>query len=438
MEIKHFYSSTFFRSLAEALISPFISLFALSLGATKAIIGFMSSFSNLANLFSQLIWGSLSVAVKKKSILIIFGGIAWALMWIPIAFAKDSIQLLLLLVIQSSLSAASVPAWNTLLISILPSYKRAFLAGNLNLIESAGSFIGTLLGGFILNKFGFIPFLFYIIAFLGILSRLPFFFTEEPRTYYYTEKNLNRIFKRAFDFSFLKQEKDLLKLIITITFLNFSVNLAAPFLPIQVITGLKGSMMNVGIISAIGVISTMIFCRPWGAVIDKVGTKFVMLACIIPISFIPFVYAIAKDIQTLYLYAVIANMSWAGFNLAVFTYLSRILTKERMLSEIPIYNLFTGLGTGLGLLVSGIFAELIGLKNLFFLSTFLRFLTILLLDSLGEKKGFKTLIYKFNFEPFGILYKIENFIVTYSLVINETLKEGSKLFQFKNFFKKRT
>jgi len=438
MEIKHFYSSTFFRSLAEALISPFISLFALSLGATKAIIGFISSLSNLANLFSQLIWGGLSVAVKKKSILIIFGGIAWALMWIPIAFAKDPIQLLLLLIIQSSLSAASVPAWDTLLISILPSYKRAFLVGNLNLIESAGSFIGTLLGGFILNKFGFIPFLFYIIAFLGILSRLPFFFTEEPRTYYCTEINLKRIFKRAFDFSFLKQEKDLLKLIITITFLNFSVNLAAPFLSIHVITGLKGSMMNVGIISAIGVISTIIFCRPWGVVIDKVGTKFVMLACIIPISFIPFVYAIAKDIQTLYLYAVIANMSWAGFNLAVFTYLSRVLTRERMFSEIPVYNLFTGLGTGLGLLASGIFAELLGLKNLFFLSTFLRFLTILLLDSLEEKKGFKALIYKFNFEPFGILYKIENFLVTYSLVISETLKEGSKLFQFKNFFKKRT
>jgi MFS family permease len=438
MDIKSFYRSTFFRSLAEALISPFIPIFALSLGATKALIGLASTLPTLANLLSQLFWGSLSETMEKKSMLIILGGIAWAVMWIPIALVKDPMQLVILLTIQSLLAAASVPAWTALLIQIVPGYKRAYITGNLNLIDSAGSLLGTLLGGLVLNKFGFIPFLFYIIAFLGIISRLPFFWAKEAVTYYYNDRSLANLLKRTFDFSRIKQEKELIRLMMAITFLNFSVGLAGPFLSVYIVTGMKGNLMDVAIISAIGVISAMAFYRPWGMIIDRFGKRSVMLACIIPISFIPFVYAIANEMGWLYLYNVIGTMSWAGFNLAAFSYLADILPKERTSSSIAIYNLFVGLGSAAGPLIGGMLADVIGLYNIFFISTVLRLVTVFFLDRLGEKPGFRPRgIFRLGFETLGLNYKIENFVNTYSLVIDEALKESTKLLDFRKQLKKK-
>jgi len=438
MDIKSFYTSTFFRSLADALISPFISVFALALGATQVLIGLISSLPTLASLFSQLFWGSLSESIEKKSMLIILGGIAWAVMWVPIAMVKDPVQLLFLLTIQSLLAAASAPAWTALLIQIMPVYKRMYITGNLNLISSAGALIGTLLGGLVLNAFGFVPFLFYAIAFLGVLSRLPFFWQKEPVSYYFNNTNLASLVKRTFDFSVIRQDKELIKLITAIAFLNFSVTLAAPFMSVQIVTGLKGTLMDLALISALGVISAILFYRPWAAIIENTGKKFVMLACLIPISFIPLVYAIAPNISWPYIYEIVGTMSWAGFNLAAFAYLANILPKERSSSSVAIYNLFVGLGSAIGPFVGGIFADLIGLQYLFFLSMILRLLSGLLLDRLEEKTGFKPkMMFNLEFEPFGLGYKIENFISTYTLVVDEALRESAKALDFKRHLREK-
>jgi MFS family permease len=418
------------------MISPFLSVYLLFLGATKALIGLASTLPNLASLFSQLFWGGLSESTFKKKVFIIFGGIAWALMWVPIALVKEPLLLVFLLTIQALLSSASAPAWTALLIRSTPSYKIAHVQGNLNAIANFAAFIGTMIAGLILNNFGFLPFIFYLIAFLGIMSRIPFFNFSEPRTPK-SDGSLASILKRTFNFSRIKSEKELIKLITAITFLNFSVSLAAPFLSVHVITGLNGSLINIATLSIISAIATIIFSRPWGVVVEKIGRKLVMLACIIPAALIPFVYAVAPNIEWIYFYEFIGAMSWAGFNLAAFAYLASILPKEKLDSFIGFYNLFAGLGSSAGPFVGGILSEFLGLKNLFFLSTFLRLLTIILIERLEEKPSFKPRFSGLTFEFLGLGYRIENFVSTYSLVMLETLRQSFFLINFKNHFKLR-
>jgi len=434
MSIKSFYISQFLRSLAEAMISPFLSVYLLFLGATKALIGLASTLPDTISLFSQLFWGSLSESTFKKKIFIIFGGIAWALMWIPIALVKDPLLLVSLLTLQALLSSASAPAWTALLIRLTPSYKITYVQGNLNAIANFAAFIGTMVAGLILNTFGFIPFIFYLIAFLGIMSRAPFFNFHEPITPK-SDGSLKSILKRTFNFSRIKNEKEFIKLIIVITFLNFSVSLAAPFLSVYVVTGLKGNLIDITILSLLSAIATLMFSRPWGVVVEKIGRKLVMLACIIPAALIPFVYAIAPNIEWIYFYNFIGAMAWAGFNLAVFAYLASILPKEKLDSSIGFYNLFTGLGSSAGPFVGGILSEFLGLKNLFFLSTFLRLLTIILIERLEEKSSYKPRFSGLTFEFLGLGYRIENFVSAYSLVMIETLRQSSFLLNFKNHFK---
>ena len=435
MGIKSFYNSSFLRSLAEGLINPFLPVFALSLGATKILIGLLSTLPNLTSLFSQLFFGSLTEILKKK-LFVIVGGIFWAVFWIPIAYVSDPVHLVILITIQSVLSSMAIPAWTSLLIQSTPSYKRGSIVGYLNTFSGIGSFIGTLLAGVILNRFGFIPFFFYIIFFLGLMSRIFFISFREPTSPVYSYK-IKEALKRTFDFSVLMRDKKILNFVKAITFLNFAVAIAGPFFSVYIIEKLGGTTMDIAIISAIGVIAAIIFYRSWGTLIDYLGKKTIMLSCLIPICFIPFVYAISNNVFWLYVYAIVAQMSWAGFNMAAFTYLSDIIPKERTSSHIASYNLLTGLSSSAAPFFGGIIADMVGIWIVFIISTLLRISSMYFFDKLEERVGFKPKgIFKFEFVPFEISYRIETFVSTYSLALHQVKKESVKLIYFLKKIKK--
>lgn len=294
MNLQTFYKSAFFASLADGMITPFLSIFALSLGATNTIIGMLSSIPTLASLFSQVVWAAVTETLRKKSWLIILGGIFWSLLWIPIAFVHDPMQLVVLVTVQSFLSAMTTPAWTSFLIMLIPSYKRGVVNADINTIAAIAAFIGTIISGFLLNRYGFVPFIFFAACFLGLMSRIPFFFSGEPKTPVYNQ-SITSILKQNFNIFGIKKQKNLLNLMLAMIFLNFAVSIAAPFFSVYVIDKMGGTAMDIAVLSAIGVVSTIVFYKPWGVLIDYLGRKIVMLSCIIPVSFLPFVYAIAPQ-----------------------------------------------------------------------------------------------------------------------------------------------
>jgi MFS family permease len=432
--MKSFYNSSFFRSLAEGLINPFLSLFALSLGATKTMIGLVSSLPDIAGLFSQIFWGTVTEVSKKKT-LVILGGIFWAILWIPISQVTNPTSLLILLIIQSVLSSISVPAWTCLLIQNSPSYKRGTITGYLNAFSGIGSLIGNLAGGLILNKFGFTPFLFYMIFFFGLMSRLAFLPVKETKTH--GSFKVKDLLAKTFNFKQLKRDRKLMKFIRAMIFMNFAVSIAGPFFSIYTIQKLGGTKMDVALVSAIGVISSIIFYRTWGTIIDYLGKKKVMLSCIIPICFIPFSYAISKNMILVYIYTIIGQMSWAGFNTASFAYLSDIIPKENISSNVATYNLFTGLSQSVAPFIGGIVADMTSIWFVFMLSTVLRVFSMMFFENLEKSDGASHVsILHLAPEPFGIMYRFETFISTYSLALDGVRKENVKLVDYKMYLKK--
>ena len=425
--MKSFYISSLVQGLAEELISPFIPLYALSLGATKALIGLVSSLPNVAGLLSQALWGSVAEIAKKKKFLVIIGGIVWSLFWIPISFVKDPYALITLLTLQSILSSVTVPAWTIMFIELSPKYKRGEISGNLNTASGIGYFVGNVIGGLILSRFGFVYFIFYMICFLGIISKLVFIPVKEPITPSATQ-NLVEILKSTFSFGEIRRNKKLLNLIGVIALLNFSVSIAGPFFSIYIVKNLGGGIMDVAVISAIGFISAIIFYRPWGTLVDYLGTRTVMLSCIIPISFYPFVYAISNNLVWVYLYAFIGQAAWAGFNTALFVYLSHILPHEKGSTSVAMYNMLTGLSSAIAPFVGGMIAEFAGIWFVFILSTILRLLSMRFLEKVEEKVGLRPKgVAKIGSEPFGLISRVQTFISTYSLLIEKTLEMNNYL-----------
>ena len=435
MNERTYYYSSFLASLASNLISPFLSIYALFLGATKTLIGLLSGLQQLINIFFQPFWGRITESTRRKKRFIIIGKIIWAILWIPIAFVKDPYQLIVLISIQSIFSAAVTPAWISLLIRIIPRYKRGRARGNINIFSQTGAFIGSLIGGFLLNRYGFIPFVFYMACLFGILSRIPFIVSPEPKTPV-SKRSVKKILKESYNVLQIFKYKKLLRLAIAISFLNFACSIASPLFSVYIIEGMGGSKMDLAIISAIGSISAILFFRPWGTLVDYLGRRTVMLGCIIPISFLPFVYFVAPNILLIYLYSFIVNMSWAGFNLASFAYLADVIPKEKSPSLLSIYNLFTGFSSFIAPLVGGIIADFFGIKVVFILSTILRLSSMPFLEKLSEKRGYvPTGIFGSAVIPFDISYRIENFLSVYSLVFQE-VKKSKVLTSFRRLLQK--
>ncbi|MEM5855453.1 MAG: MFS transporter, partial [Candidatus Aenigmatarchaeota archaeon] len=212
--------------------------------------------------------------------------------------------------------------------------------------------------------------------------------------------------------------------------LNFSVTFSSPFLSVYLVTNKGGSIINVAIISVISAITFIIFSRPWGRTLDKIGPKIVFYVCIIPISFLPSIYVISPKIEWIYVYEVVASLGWTGFNIATFTYLTHAVPREKLDSSIGFYNLIVGLGSSVGPVVGGIVSEKIGLGAVLLISTFLRILSLIFINKLEEEEmKFK---YRGDFDTRGFMYRIENLVSTYSILIRETLGEGLKVLEFTN------
>lgn len=435
MALKSFYASSFFQALAEGLIKPFIPIFARSLGATNTFVGLISAIPNFVNTFSQVLWGTIADMYDRKKLMIITGGIFWALLWLPIAFIKDPMTFLILLTVQAFLAAISVPSWTVSLINETPSYKRADTSANFHTFRALGSFFGSIASGLILNQFGFVPFVFFIICFFGLLSRVPFLFVNLRSIPVYRERLMN-VLKKTFDFSSIKNQKSLADLIKVMLILNFATSIGGPFYSLYTIEQLGGTKLDIAIITAVGVLFSVLFYKSWGTMINRIGRKTVMLSTIIPICFYPLVYAVSNNIFWIYIYSVIGHVSWAGFNLAVFTYLSDSIPSERRTYYVATYNMITGLSLFVAPIVGGIVADITSIWHVFIISMFLRITAALFVNTLEERTGSKPRgVFNLEFDYSGISEGLEMFITTYSMVIYDFKDRGKKFMNIGKYLK---
>jgi len=418
MRQENFYQTAFLSALASSLITPFIPMYALRLGATKTMIGLISALTSFLSILSGLFWAALVESSKRRVMFVILGYLLWGIFWIPIAFCKDSLQLLLILSFQAILSAMITPAWQSMLVNVTSKFQRGRFVSKVNLASSIGSFIGSLIGGYIIYSFGFVPFLFYSITFYGIISGFPFLpsIAEKFNTY---GRDFYRSLKSLFNIHEIRKNKEFSRLVRAMLFLNFAVSIAGPMFSVYILQNLKGNSVNLTILAIIDTIVAVLFFKPWGVLVDYLGRKTVLVGCLLPIAFFPFIYFISNNIIWLYLYEFIGSLFWGGFNIAIFSYLSDVIPKGSEPTFLSFYNFLVGVSSVLGSLVSGLLADLIGIKYVFLISFFLRLISSPLFYALGERKGTR---------PSGILratpienisYQLESTILIYTQVLKE-------------------
>lgn len=424
MSHRKFYRSEFLYSLAYDIITPFLPVYALMLGASNTLIGLQSTLPNLVSTISQLFWSNTTEGVKNKRLLVILGGMLWSLMWVPIAFASDPYQLIAMLTIQAFFLAISIPAWTAIIIESTPSYKRSDISSKVYLFSGIGSFVGSISSGLILSHYGFIHFVFYIACFFGLMSKLILIKVKEPATHPMVRKGKLFSLRHFKDF---RKHTELKNLTFARAFLSFAVSLPGPLFTVYIIQNLAGNTIDIAIMAALSSIAAIVSYRAWGKIIDYVGKRAIILGTLVPISLVPLWYYVAPTPQFMYMFSIFSGMSWAGLNLSVFTYLSDIMPKEGMRKHIATFNTMTGVSSSLGYLVGGLLADIFNIGFVFMLSMMLRAIAISMFSNLKERTGFKPKsIMGYGIQP-TVKHSLTNFVATYSLLADEIKRETAKI-----------
>jgi MFS family permease len=409
--------SAFFGALALNLFSPFISMYALRLGATNFQIGLISSLTTLVSVIAQLLSLPFTLSLRKKLILYIVFDSIGAIFFIPIAFVENVSQLIFYLSLQAFFFSFPLQIWNEFQIKSFPKWNRGTEIGVLNKIAGIGAFIAYVVAGYVIRKYGFIPYLFFSAAFLDIISNLVLIGAREEIGF---PKSFRSVIKEILRFEGLKNI-EFRKLLLANFVFNFAVAVGAPMFSVHLIKNLGANSIQLSIVSIISLVVSIIFSEAWGRVADFVGRREVIIAGLPLIAMFPFLCVISTNMLDIYLFNFIGQIGWVAFNIAMFSYLADVSGKSTPI-YFAIFNAFSSIATIVGSIVSGYMADIVGIKNVLMISFYLRAFSIFFFLSLGEKKGHiprGTLPF---LSPYSLFSSIESFISIYSLVFEETRK----------------
>ena len=417
-EIARVRFSTFFKALSTNLFSPFISMYALKLGASNFQIGLISSITTLVSVIAQLISLPILLSLRRKLILYIIFDSIGALYFIPIAFVENPNQLIILLALQAFFFSFPAQIWNEFQVYIFPQWRRGSEVGILNKIGGIGAFIAYIAAGYIIRRFGFIPYLFFVATFFGITRNAILMRVKESQLFF--RKSFKGTIKEIMSFKGFRNPQ-FRRLLLANFFFNFAVSIGAPMFSVHLIKNLGANSVQLSIVSTISLLVSIIFSEAWGRVADFIGRREVIIAGLPLIALFPFFYSISTNMLDIYIFTFIAQIGWIAFNIAMFSYLADI-GRESPQIYFTFYNSISSISTIFGSVTSGYLADIIGIKNVLTISFYLRMLSIFFFLSLGEKKGYTPRGILPFLSPYGIVSSIESFISIYSLVFEETRK----------------
>ncbi|MFH2055656.1 MAG: MFS transporter, partial [bacterium] len=343
----------------------YITGLALFLGAGDFEIGLLAALPFVAQL-AQL--GSAWVAERfhsRRTAVISLSAISRQAWWLllPLLFIESHWRLpvLLILVAFSSVGVmAATPVWLAWMADIVPGRVRGRFFGLRSAVLAAVATIAVLAGGVILDlarswqqeRIGY--FLLIAIACaaaaaaLFVLRRVsdPAAKVREPGT------GLSALLEPLRDHRFRR-------LLLVFFCWNAAIGISAPFFAPQMLTNLKMSFTMIAIYSTIASAAAVMLNKPWGRLIDRVGSRSVAAFCAFGIGLVPLIWLFPRPdfLWILGLEAAYSGALWTGFNLAAFN-IPIANSPERNRSQyLAMFNVATGLAFFLTSILGGVLAE---------------------------------------------------------------------------------
>lgn len=153
---------------------------------------------------------------------------------------------------------------------------------------------------------------------------------------------------------------------------NFGVSFAGPLFSVYYRQDLGGDPGFWGVVTASGLIASLVSQRFWGPMADRYGQKNVMLLGGIGAASLPFLWWLVPRYELAVVAQFIGSFCWGGYNLAAFNLILEITPDEGRTTFVGIYNTMSGLASSIAPLIGGHLADIYGLRPVIIMSGILR------------------------------------------------------------------
>lgn len=347
-----------FQATAQASGEQYFSAFALLLHASPFQIGILSSLPQLVGVIAQLVSVKVLQFLRVPGQLLVAGGWAQALCWLPIL----SLPLLLpeygpwLLigwaVLYFSFGHATAPVWNSILVDVVEEDSRGAYFARRARTTALTSFLALGTAGAILtlaqrwdiNWIGFLViFLVAAAARMGatrcqiqVCMLVPVQHIEAPHGFRH--------------FLTTTATADFRHFLLFCGLMHFAVLLAGPFFVIYLLRDLQWSYLQYAGWIASSISAQFLTLKPWGYIGDRYGNKTLLGLTASALPLLPMGYLLSEQYLFLLILNFFGGVIWAGLSLGLQNYVFDSLRPEERTRGVALANAMNAVGCGLGAL----------------------------------------------------------------------------------------
>jgi MFS family permease len=375
-----------FAGAMQGFTQEYFAPFLLLINATASQIGALTAVPNLVAAILQIRSTEVSKFLgSRKRVLNIFV-LLQALMLIPmmaVAFFHGSAgsvsAFIAFVTLFTAFGAFATPAWGSMMSDLVPEENRGDFFGRRNALAGIVTIAAMFAAGLIVHYtepfsayFGFA--LVFVAAFLfrmlswSYLKKMyePHMPPESGRGLAFV-KFISRI-----------REDNFSRFVVSVSLMNFSVNLAGPFFAVLMLRDLKFSYLIYTLIMVAASLSVFLTTWRWGRHADHVGNIKVVKATSLLICTIPVLWLISLDPVFLVFAQIYSGFLWAGFNLSAANFIYDAVPSRSRTRGIAYFNVINGISLFAGAITGGylvqILPPLLGYRilSLLLISTVLR------------------------------------------------------------------
>jgi len=351
--LKPFYVRQILSNFSHGIIDPYVSVYAVQLGASSTEMGWLRSLTNLLGNVMQVPWGIVSDKLGRYVPAILVGGVLSAVLWLPLLFVTTPSQLIAIIAIQAFATSIVAPAWASLIGRVIPRFRRGAVTSRINIAASLGSVGATLFSGYVMTIMGgslshmyMVPIV--LATLFGLISSMVMIKVREKKQ---VSTGLGasswidlKVFRSSVDFQTLCR--------VSIIH-SFFMSMAWPLFAITIVRVVKADMMEIAYISVISSVVAIFARRLVGRITDYAGRRVLLILSRAGIFIYPAMYALATSVHHLFLADIIVGIFGAISDIVLFAYQLDITPEDQRGTGIAFYNTVNGVATFFGSLLGG-------------------------------------------------------------------------------------
>jgi len=354
-----------FASAMTGFTQEYLAPFLISLQASVQQVGMLSAFPNIAAALVQLRSPEITEGLgsRKKTITVFV--LLQALTLLPMAGVALSggrfvTTFIALASFFTVFGAIATPAWGSMMSDLVPEERRGEYFGFRSMLVGMATMAAMFIAGLVIHygksyreSFGF--FLIFSCAFIFRSGSWYFLY----RMYEPPPARSEGSTYRFLDFIRGTGQGDFRRYVVSISLMNFAVNLAGPYFAVLMLRDLGFSYPLYSIIMITAGISVFLAIRRWGMHADRVGNIRVIRSTTKLICFLPLLWIISRNPVYLIVIQVLSGFLWAGFNLAAANFIYDAVPPEHRTRGIAYFNVINGTALFSGALIGGYLADLL-------------------------------------------------------------------------------